>query len=150
MAAAQPRRQATKVPEIRRGDTVVVLTGKDAGKRGVVERLVRDPQGLKKTRTKYGSRLDKMSSLVTTAVVVEGVNVAKRHTKPRQSSSTTDRTPRITQGGILDLAQPMSIGKVMVVCSHCDKPTRIAHRTLDNGRRVRVCRHCGEQLETKS
>jgi large subunit ribosomal protein L24 len=150
MAAAQPRRQATKVPEIRRGDTVVVLTGKDAGKRGVVERLVRDPQGLKKTRTKYGSRLDKMSSLVTTAVVVEGVNISKRHTKPRQSSSTTDRTPKITQGGILDLAQPMSIGKVMVVCSHCDKPTRIAHRTLDNGRRVRVCRHCGEQLETKS
>jgi large subunit ribosomal protein L24 len=150
MAAAQPRRQATKVPEIRRGDTVVVLTGKDAGKRGVVERLVRDPQGLKKTRTKYGNRLDKMSSLVTTAVVVEGINISKRHTKPRQSASTTDRTPKITQGGILDLAQPMSIGKVMVVCSHCDKPTRIAHRTLDNGRRVRVCRHCGEQLETKS
>jgi large subunit ribosomal protein L24 len=150
MAAAQPRRQATKVPEIRRGDTVVVLTGKDAGKRGVVERLVRDPQGLKKTRTKYGSRLDRMSSLVTTAVVVEGVNIAKRHTKPRQSSSTTDRTPKITQGGILDLAQPMSIGKVMVVCSHCDKPTRIAHRTLDNGRRVRVCKHCGEQLEAQS
>jgi large subunit ribosomal protein L24 len=150
MAAAQPRRQATKVPEIRRGDTVVVLTGKDAGKRGVVERLVRDPQGLKKTRTKYGSRLDRMSSLVTTAIVVEGINISKRHTKPRQSSSTNDRTPKITQGGIIDLAQPMSIGKVMVVCSHCDKPTRIAHRTLDNGRRVRVCRHCGEQLETKS
>jgi large subunit ribosomal protein L24 len=150
MAAAPPRRQVTKVPEIRRGDTVVVLTGKDAGKRGTVERLVRDPQGLKKTRTKYGSRLDRMSPLVTTAVVVEGVNVAKRHTKPRQSAGTNDRTPKVTQGGILDLAQPMSIGKVMVVCSHCDKPTRIAHRTLDNGRRVRVCRHCGEQLETKS
>jgi large subunit ribosomal protein L24 len=150
MAAALPRRQVTKVPEIRRGDTVVVLTGKDAGKRGTVERLVRDPQGLKKTRTKYGNRLAKMSPLVTTAVVVEGVNIAKRHTKPRQSSGTNDRTPKITQGGILDLAQPMSIAKVMVVCSHCDKPTRIAHRTLDNGRRVRVCRHCGEQLETKS
>ena len=149
MAASQPRRQVTKVPEIRRGDTVVVLTGRDAGKRGTVERLVRDPQGLKKTRTKYGNRLAKMSPLVTTAVVVEGVNVAKRHTKPRQSSGTNDRTPKITQGGILDLAQPMSIAKVMVVCSHCDKPTRIAHRTLDNGRRVRVCRHCGEQLETK-
>ena len=62
MAAAKPRRQATKVPEIRRGDTVVVLTGKDAGKRGVVERIVRDPQGLKKSRTKYGSRLNAMSS----------------------------------------------------------------------------------------
>ena len=150
MAAALPRRQVTKVPEIRRGDTVVVLTGKDAGKRGTVERVVRDPQGLKKTRTKYGSRLDKMSPLVTTAVVVEGVNVAKRHTKPRQSQGTNDRTPKMTQGGILDLAQPLAIGKVMVVCSHCDKPTRIAHRTLDNGRRVRVCRHCGEQLEAKS
>ena len=145
---AQPR--SPKVPEIRTGDTVVVLAGKDAGKRGTVERLVRDPQGLKKTRTKYGNRLAKMSPLVTTAVVVEGVNIAKRHTKPRQSSGTNDRTPKITQGGILDLAQPMSIAKVMVVCSHCDKPTRIAHRTLDNGRRVRVCRHCGEQLETKS
>jgi large subunit ribosomal protein L24 len=150
MAARQPQRRITKVAEIRRGDQVVVLTGKDAGKRGTVERLVRDPQGLKKTRTKYGSRLDRMSPLVTTAVVVEGINVSKRHTKPRQSAGTNDRTPKITQGGILDLAQPMSIGKVMVVCSHCDKPTRIAHRTLDNGRRVRVCRHCGEQLEAKS
>ena len=150
MAAAPPRRQVTKVPEIRRGDTVVVLTGKDAGKRGTVERIVRDPQGLKKTRIKYGSRLDKMSPVVTTAVVVEGINISKRHTKPRQSQGTNDRTPKVTQGGILDLAQPLAIGKVMVVCSHCDKPTRIAHRTLDNGRRVRVCRHCGEQLEAKS
>ena len=150
MAASLPRRKVTKVPEIRRGDTVIVLTGKDAGKRGKVERIVRDPQGLKKTRTKYGSRLDRMSPLVTTAVVVEGINISKRHTKPRQSAGTNDRTPKITQGGILDLAQPMSIGKVMVVCNHCDKPTRIAHRTLDNGRRVRVCRHCGEQLEAKS
>jgi large subunit ribosomal protein L24 len=128
MAAAQPRRKATKVPEIRRGDTVVVLTGKDKGAEGEVIRVL--PKENK--------------------VIVAGVNIAKRHTKPRQSSSTTDRTPKITQGGILDLAQPMSIGKVMVVCGHCDKPTRIAHRTLDNGRRVRVCRHCGEQLETKS
>ena len=45
---------------------------------------------------------------------------------------------------------PPADGKVMVACSHCDKPTRIAHRTLDNGRRVRVCRHCGEQLEATS
>jgi large subunit ribosomal protein L24 len=150
MAAALPRRQVTKVPEIRRGDTVVVLTGKDAGKRGTVEKIVRDPQGLKKTRTKYGNRLAKMSPLVTTAVVVEGINISKRHTKPRQSSSTTDRTPKVTQGGILDLAQPLSMSKVMVVCNHCDKPTRIAHRTLDNGRRVRICRHCGEQMEAQS
>ena len=83
-------------------------------------------------------------------VVVEGVNIAKRHTKPRQSSSSTDRMPKVQQGGILEIAQPMPIGKVMVVCSSCDKPTRIAHATLETGRRVRVCRHCGEQLEVKS
>jgi large subunit ribosomal protein L24 len=147
---AQAQRRVTKVPEIRRGDTVVVLTGKDAGKRGTVERVVTNQQGAKKTRTKYGSRWAAMSPLATTAVVVEGINIAKRHTKPRQSSNTRDQTPKITQGGILDLAQPLAVGKVMVVCNHCDQPTRIAHRTLDNGRRVRVCKHCGEQLEAKS
>ena len=44
----------------------------------------------------------------------------------------------------------MPIAKVMLVCTHCDRPTRIAHTTLDNGKRVRVCRHCGEQLEGAS
>jgi large subunit ribosomal protein L24 len=150
MAASQPHRRITKVAEIRRGDTVVVLTGKDAGKRGLVERVIRDQQGLKKTRTKYGGALAKMSPLATTSVVVEGLNIAKRHTKPRQSTNTNDRVPKVQQGGILDLAQPLAIGKVMLVCNHCDKPTRIAHKTLDNGRRVRVCRHCGEQLEVRS
>ena len=147
---AKAQHRVTKVPEIRRGDTVVVLTGKDAGKRGTVERVVTNQQGAKKTRTKYGSAWTAMSPLATTAVVVEGVNIAKRHTKPRQGSNTNDRTPKITQGGILDLAQPLAIGKVMLVCPHCDKPTRIAHKALDNGRRVRVCRHCGEQIEVRS
>jgi len=141
--------RVTKVPEIRRGDTVVVLTGKDAGKRGTVERLVTNQQGAKKTRTKYGSAWRAMSPLSTTSVVVEGINISKRHTKPRPSQNTNDRTPKMAQGGILDLAQPLAIGKVMVVCNHCDKPTRIAHRTLENGRRVRICKHCGEQLEAK-
>jgi len=149
-AAGHVRRRMTKVPEIRTGDTVLVLTGKDAGKRGTVERVVRNQQGLKKTQTKYGSSWAGMSPLVTTSVVVEGLNIAKRHTKARQSSNTTDRTPKVTQGGILDLAQPLAIGKVMLICNHCDKPTRIAHKTLENGRRVRVCRHCGEQVEARS
>ena len=150
MAAGQLQRRVTKVPEIRRGDTVVVLTGKDAGKRGTVERVVSNQQGQKKTRSKLGSAWSRTSPLAMTSVVVEGVNVAKRHTKPRQSTNTNDRTPKITQGGILDLPQPLAIGKVMLVCNHCDKPTRIAHKTLDNGRRVRVCRHCGEQIEVRS
>jgi len=137
------------VPEIRKGDTVVVLTGKDAGKRGTVERVVTNQQGHKKTAAKYGAAFSRMSPLSTTAVVVEGLNVAKRHTKPRQSSNTNDRTPKMTQGGILDLPQPLSISKVMLICTHCSQPTRIAHKTLDNGRRVRVCRHCGEQVEVR-
>src|SRR5258705_4827190 len=142
--------RATKVPEIRTGDTVVVLVGKDAGKRGVVERVVRSPQGFKRAKARYGSSLVRTSPLATASVVVEGINIAKRHTKPRQSSGATDRMPKVQQGGILDLAQPLAIGKVMLVCSHCGKPTRIAHKRLDNGRRVRISRHCGEQLEGKS
>jgi large subunit ribosomal protein L24 len=150
MAGSHVQRRFTKVPELRRGDTVVVLTGKDAGKRGTIERVVTNQQGQKKTKTKYGSVWTAMSPLANAAVVVEGLNIAKRHTKPRQSTNTNDRVPKVQQGGILDLAQPLAIGKVMLVCNHCDKPTRIAHKTLDNGRRVRVCRHCGEQLEVRS
>jgi large subunit ribosomal protein L24 len=150
MAARLAQRRITKVPEIRRGDTIVVLTGKDAGKRGTVERVVSDQQGQQKTRAKYGSVWKAMSPLASMSVVVEGINIAKRHTKPRQSTNTNDRVPKVQQGGILDLAQPLPIGKVMLVCNHCDKPTRIAHKTLENGRRVRVCRHCGEQLEVRA
>jgi ribosomal protein L24 len=116
----------------------------------MVDRVVHDPQGFKKSSTKHGSAWQKVSPLASVAVVVEGLNVAKRHTKPRQSAGATDRMPKIQQGGILDLPQPMPIGKVMLVCNHCGKPTRIAHKLLDNGRRVRVCRHCGEQLEGRS
>jgi large subunit ribosomal protein L24 len=150
MVAHQAPPRHTKVPEIRKGDTVVVLGGKDAGKRGTVDRIVRDPQGFKKTSMKHGSAWQKISPLASVAVVVDGINIAKRHTKPRQSAGATDRMPKVQQGGILDLAQPMPIGKVMLVCDHCGKPTRIAHKMLDNGRRVRVCRHCGEQLEGRS
>jgi large subunit ribosomal protein L24 len=140
--AAAPR--SPKVPEIRKGDTVVVLAGRDAGKRGTVERVIRrQPAPRGRSMFRRGSTAGGVS------VVVEGLNIAKRHTKPRQSSSSTDRMPKIQQGGILEIAQPIPIGKVMVICSSCSKPTRIAHATLDNGRRVRVCRHCGEQLEVK-
>jgi large subunit ribosomal protein L24 len=144
--AVRTTSRATKVPEIRKGDTVVVLSGKDAGKRGTVERVIR------RDASPGGGRsiFRRGSSAAGVSVVVEGINVAKRHTKPRQRAGATDRMPKIQQGGILDIAQPLPIGKVMVVCSSCGKPTRIGHRTLDNGRRVRVCRQCGEQLEVKS
>ena len=141
---ASPR--SPKVPEIRKGDTVVVLSGRDAGKRGTVERVVRREPSPRGGRSMFR----RGSSAGGVSVVIEGLNIAKRHTKARQTSSSTDRMPKIQQGGILEIAQPIPIGKVMVICSSCGKPTRIAHATLDNGRRVRVCRHCGEQLEVKS
>jgi large subunit ribosomal protein L24 len=135
--------RVTKVPEIRKGDTVVVLAGKDAGKRGVVERVIRPTAGPVRARSAYRRSAGRSEA----SVVVEGLNIAKRHTKPRQTQSATDRMPKVQQGGILDIAQPMSVGKVMLVCPKCDRPTRIAHQTLENGRRVRVCRHCGTALE---
>ena len=141
---AQPR--SPKVPEIRKGDTVVVLAGKDAGKRGTVEQVVRRQAAPSTARSVFR----RGSAAGGVLVVVEGLNIAKRHTKPRQSAGTTDRVPKMQQGGILDIAQPIPVSKVMLVCTNCGKPTRIAHATLDTGRRVRVCRHCGEQLEVKS
>jgi large subunit ribosomal protein L24 len=136
--------RSPKVPEIRKGDTVVVLAGKDAGKRGTVERIIRRAPATGRSLYRRGSAAGGVS------VVVEGLNIAKRHTKPRQKAGATDRMPKIQQGGILEIAQPLPVGRVMVVCGSCDKPTRIGHETLDNGRRVRVCRHCGQQLEVKS
>jgi large subunit ribosomal protein L24 len=145
MAAKQ--RRSPKVPEIRKGDTVVVLAGKDAGKRGTVDRVIRREPSPGGTRSIFR----RGSSAGGVSVVVEGINISKRHTKPRQgSTSGIGGVPRIEPGGILDVNHPLPIAKVMLVCSNCGKPTRIGHRTLDNGRRVRVCKQCGEQLEAKS
>ena len=138
-----------KVPEIRKGDTVVVLSGKDAGKRGTVDRVIREVGATSSVRSVFR----RGSGAAGVKVVVDGLNIAKRHTKPRAPSSaqmTTGRVPASQHGGILDIAQPLPIGRVMLVCPNCDRPTRIAHATLDNGRRVRVCRHCNEQLEVKA
>ena len=142
--SAQPR--SPIVPEIRKGDTVVVLAGKDAGKRGTVERVIRRTASPSSARSVFR----RGSSAGGVSVVVEGLNIAKRHTKPRQTAGTSDRVPKMQQGGIIDIAQPLPISRVMLVCTNCGKPTRIAHATLETGRRVRVCRHCGEQMEAKA
>ena len=146
MAAQSAPTRGTKVPEIRKGDTVVVLSGKDAGKRGTVEHVINQTASPSATRSAFR----RGSGAGGVKVVVEGINVAKRHTKPRQSAGRTDRMPKIQQGGIFDIAQPMPISKVMLVCPNCSRPTRIAHATLESGRRVRVCRHCNQQLEVKA
>jgi large subunit ribosomal protein L24 len=145
----------THVPEIRKGDTVIVLSGKDAGKRGTVEKILTNPAALErvtsngsaKGREKARSGYWKPASSRPASVIVEGLNISKRHTKPRQTQGRTDRTPKIQQGGILDIAQPLDLSKVMLVCPNCKEPTRIRHTVLDDGRRVRVCSHCDKAIE---
>ena len=145
MAVHQVKPRSPKVPEIRKGDVVVILAGKDAGKSGTVERVIRRSPAPSSARSVFR----RTAPAGGTSVVVEGLNIAKRHTKPRQSTGTTDRVPRMQQGGILEIAQPIPISRVMLVCSNCKRPTRIVHATLDTGRRVRICRHCGEQMEAR-
>src|SRR3954453_3903442 len=101
MAVRSAAPKAPKVPEIRKGDTVVVLSGKDAGKRGTVERVIRRTASLTGQRSQYRRTTPKSG----VSVVVNDINVGKRHTKPRQTQGRTDRAPKIQQGGILDIAQ---------------------------------------------
>ena len=102
---------------IKTNDTVIVLTGKreDKGKTGKVMHV--DPE----TRT----------------VLVEGVNVAKRHKKPRKQGEA---------GGIISKETPIYASKVMRVCPKCDKPTRPAHRFNKAGKKVRVCKKCDAEI----
>ena len=101
--------------EIRRNDTVVVITGRERGKRGKV----------RQTLPKTGR------------VVVEGINIVKRHMKAR---------PPARQAGIVDLEAPLHISNVMLVCPQCNRPTRVGHRRLEDGRKGRGCKHCGELI----
>jgi large subunit ribosomal protein L24 len=132
---------SNKVPEIRTGDTVVVLHGKDAGKRGKVDRVLRNPVG--KEKTKSGWRTISSRPL---SVGVSGVNIAKRHTKPKQTMSKNTQA-QLTPGGIVDKPMPIDVSNVMLVCPRCDRVTRVKHERLGSGQSVRVCGHCREQLE---
>ncbi len=128
--AVAPR--VTKVPEIRTGDTVIVLAGKDAGKRGEVKSIQRPDLAGRPYR-----------------VVVDGLNLAKRHTKPRPKMNQNDRVPQMQQGGIIEKPMPVAIGRVMLVCPRCDKPTRVRHLELESGAQVRACGRCGQPVEVK-
>jgi large subunit ribosomal protein L24 len=145
---------ALKMPEIRKGDTVVILSGKDAGKKGKVDRVLRNRGASSLVATNKGGKgrarqnaFWRKASPHPASVVVEGLNIAKRHQKPRQTQGRTDRMPKIQQGGIIDVAQPMAISKVMLVCPKCSQATRVRHTVLDDGRHVRVCSHCGQAIE---
>lgn len=143
--AAKPQR-ATRVADIRVGDEVVVLAGKDRGKRGAVTKVVTIQQGWKKSTARFGAGWQRVSPLAGAAVVVDGVNVAKRHTKPRARAGATERQPRVQQGGILELAMPLPMSKVMVVCPSCQAPSRVRHAVAADGRSVRVCARCAQPV----
>ena len=99
---------------IKKNDTVVVLSGKDKGKQGKVLAVM--PADRK--------------------VIVEGINMVSRHTKPRKQGE---------QGGILQKEAAMYACKVQKVCPKCNKPTRIGHK-VEGDKKVRICKKCGAEI----
>ncbi len=71
-------------------------------------------------------------------LLVEGINMIKKHMKPSKKQ---------TQGGIIEKEAPVQRSNVMLLCSKCNKPTRISHNMLENGKKIRVCKKCGEVIE---
>lgn len=98
---------------IRKDDTVLVIAGKDRGKKG-------------KVRFAFPAKQE---------LIIEGINFVKKHSKAKGAAR---------QAGIIDIEEPMHVSKVMYVCGKCNKPARTGMKTLEDGRRVRYCRNCGE------
>ncbi len=104
--------------KIKKGDTVEVTTGKDIGVRGEVLRL----------------------DLKTTRVVVERVNIVRKHQKSQQAGRGQ------IQPGIIEFEAPIHLSNVMLVCPQCDEPTRVGIRDKD-GTKVRVCKKCKQDID---
>jgi large subunit ribosomal protein L24 len=116
---------------VRKGDLVQILSGKDRGKQGrVIEARPRERR-----------------------VIVENLNVVKRHTRPKPvKDSSRMGGPSITPGGVIDKAAPLPVGKVMVVCPVCNRPTRIGMtvKAIKGEQvRLRTCRRadCGKEID---
>lgn len=103
---------------LKKNDMVVVLTGRDKSRRGKVLDVFRANQ----------------------RVVVEGINMVKRHVK-----SGSD--PKAPQGGIIEVAAPISMSNVKLVCGKCSQPTTAGIKRLGDGKKVRFCRKCNESLD---
>ncbi|GAB4575853.1 MAG: 50S ribosomal protein L24 [Anaerolineae bacterium] len=104
---------------IKKGDTVEVIAGKDIGARGEVLRVLS-----KENR-----------------VVVAQVNIAKKHQRPMQAGRQQ------IQPGIIEFEAPLHLSNVMLVCTQCDKRTRVGFRVNEDGQKVRVCRKCGADID---
>src|SRR5438552_16038876 len=105
------------MPAIKKNDEVYILRGKDRGKTGRV--LIVIPKDQK--------------------VVVEGIQMIKRHTRPNPQ--------RNIKGGIVEKEAPIHVSNVAIVCKSCKEHTRMAHKILTDGRRVRACKKCGSTIE---
>jgi large subunit ribosomal protein L24 len=101
--------------KIRKGDRVKVLAGKDRGREGTVT-FAYPKEG---------------------RVIVDGVNVAKKHQKPTRSTQ---------QGGIIDKEMPIAVSNVAIICPSCGKPTRVGQRLDADGTKTRICRKCEGDL----
>jgi large subunit ribosomal protein L24 len=116
---------------VKKGDLVQVLTGKDRGKQGRV-----------------------IDALPTKRrVIVENLNVVKRHTKPKPLQNTSRMGgPQIQPGGVIEKAAPVPVANVMVVCPTCKLPTRVGIKVKESKGgpvRIRVCKRegCGEEID---
>jgi large subunit ribosomal protein L24 len=104
---------------IRRNDTVMVLSGKDRGKQGSVREVI-----TKKDR-----------------VIVDGVNMVKKHQRPSQQGGVP------VPGSIVTREGPLHVSNVMLVCKECSKATRTSSRIRPDGVKVRVCKRCGADVD---
>jgi large subunit ribosomal protein L24 len=103
---------------IRKNDNVLVITGKDRGKRGRVLKVLPGP----------------VDDPGKSRLIVEGVNMIKRHTKPNPGKQV--------KGGIVEREATLHASNVQLVCPECGAQTRIGHKVLGDGRKVRICRKC--------
>ncbi|TBR17634.1 50S ribosomal protein L24 [bacterium] len=88
-----------------------------------------------KDRGKKGKVIEVLSA--ESRVLIEGINLVKKHKR---------RTQQDQKGGIVSIERPISIANVMVVCKHCNKPTRIGFKALSDGTKARFCKSCKETL----
>jgi large subunit ribosomal protein L24 len=112
--------------KIKRDDNVVVLKGKDRGRTGQVRKVLPAASGY-----------DKYGRPEPGRIIVTGVNMVKRHQRPR-----TQQQP----GGIIEREAPISWANVAVICAECNQPTRVGFR-IANERKVRYCKRCDAQID---
>jgi large subunit ribosomal protein L24 len=102
--------------KIRKNDTVLIIAGKDKGKKG-------------KVRFAYPK---------DERLLVDGINFIKRHSRARGA---------VRQAGIIEREAPIPVSDVMLLCNKCNHPARVGFRLLADGKRVRICRSCGEVID---